>query len=85
MGKTELNIVRTTRGFACLFEHKGQEYIGSLIWQDAYETAFIECIIFKAVDHKITFANALGVCCARDCDFSQDALRERIEDFIACN
>ncbi len=82
----ELKIERKSRGFHCVFEHKGQEYIGSLIVQDAHADWYgVECIIFKSVDKQITFGNALGVCIMRDCEFSQDALRERIEDFIACN
>jgi len=81
----ELKIERHGRGFSCLFEHKGREYIGSLIWQEAYGRGFVECIIFKAVDRQITFENALGECMMRGCTFSKDALRERIEDFVAWN
>ena len=70
-------------GFGCLFNHKGQDYIATLIIQIAYaDFCGPECIIFKAVDKQITFENALGICSARNCEYSADAVREIVEDFI---
>lgn len=69
-------------GWQCLFEHKGQEYLASLTIRSDRNYC-VECIIFKAVDKQITFENALGVCYGLNCDYSPDAVRECVEDFIA--
>ena len=73
-------------GFNCLFEHKGQEYLASLIIQTAYADFHgTECLIFKIVDKQITFENALGVCGMRNCEFTPGTLKDIVEDFIKYN
>lgn len=77
-------------GWGCFFTHKGQEYIADLTirtdlgWITGQDFT-IECIIFKAVDHQITFENALGVCYGLNCEYSADAVRRCVEDFIDNN
>ena len=80
----ELKIERTCApGFACIFHIGEQEYLGSLIIQTAYADYYgTECIIFKSKNGQFTFDDALAECMPRNIDFSQDALRECVTDFI---
>lgn len=81
-----LKIERSPMGFCCVFYIGEQEYLASLIIQTAYADFYgTECIIFKSKDRQFTFADALGECMARNIDYSQDALRECVEDFILAN
>lgn len=73
-------------GFGCSFFIGEQEYLASLIIQTAYHDFYgTECIIFKAKNKQFTFEDALGECCARDIEFSPDALRAVVKDFIEAN
>ena len=78
----ELKIERSWLGFCCLFFIGSQEYLGSLIIRSdlGYET---ECVIFKTTNGQFTFEDALGECMMRGVEYSQDALRECVTDFIS--
>ena len=80
----DLHIERKPLGFCCIFEHKGQEYLASLILQTAYADFYgSECVIFKSKNRQIaSFEDALGVCMMRNIDLSPAGLVDCVTDFI---
>lgn len=70
-------------GWCCIFHIGDQEYLGSLIIQDAYADYYgPECIIFKTENGQFSFDDALGECGSRTVEFSPDGLKECVMDFI---
>lgn len=68
-----------SRGWSCVFLYDGQYYLADL----TYCFGDVECMIFKSdATGQFTFDDALGEYTNRDCEFSPEALRNCIEDFI---